>query len=954
MILKLFLPILFGLSSICYGAAPAGETWFTLKTPNFRVHHTEPLETYARHFAFSLERGLPLLEKNLKWKAPTPIDIVITDPSDSANGLAVSFPNTHIEVYSTALEHDSVLSHYYDWVNELAVHELTHIIANDSALGFYLTLRKIFGSWVKPNGLQPSWMSEGLAVYEETSLTSGGRGRSPWINALLGEAVRAGKLTSKDYTSLDRFNDGNPWWPAGNMPYLLGYTIQASGVKKKANFPGELSLNNSGLPPFAPNRNAEEVVGQDWASLWQEADIRLRERYPNHSQKTCFITQSGRLTGGHALSSDGWVYFSEESWKEGVQLSRVRADAPCGNQNVERLYHKKNGGPSQVAVAEDGSLVAFSVTNLQRFEHFFNDLYLWHRDSGKVEQITDGKRARDPAFASGYLFYIYQNSDTSHSIRRKHLASGHEEDIYVAKPLERLAGLHARGKQIAFSLHNNKGQELLVRAELDGGNLHIATASNSRTHERNPHIAADGSVWFSGTFNSPEKMAIFRRAENNKTELIYREASGFVDRPIPLDKNTLLVQAYHLGGTDIARVNIADSWQGQDPKQDVHEFLTGEAPPKDTAPKAEELASVGTISPYKSTSTPATSLWPQYWMPEFAFEEDGFLAGASTSGNDPLNYHFYALRALYDSRATFPIYWAYYRNRTYPTAFHLELKQSNSYFASTKTSNRQALYSAEAVIPLGGYTSYTLGAAFQERTLFSRKGQSVIGYQSFLYENVGKKPAAVAPNYGEVLRLYAGVYPNARNERTFVDLRPLLGIYKEGFQPSHSMSLVARAGISTNRLLASNYYLGGGQSVLTDSDFVVRGYPQDTLFGQRIAAVNFAYTLPLAHPYRGWRTNPLFLENFGLSFRADAGSANYLAVYRDGLFYHYKNQRFGKKVLTGLGLDLTTNGSFFYHIPFSLVTGAHYGLQKDNGGGTLMFIVGVNVGMPGVAGSQKH
>ena len=262
-----FLPILFALlSPFAQAAAPSGETWFTISTPNFRVHHTAPLEAYARHYAFSLERALPLIEKRLNWKAPTPVDIVVMDTSDSANGLAMNFPNTHIEVFSTPFEHDSPLTYYFDWVDELAVHELTHIVANDSALGFYLTLRSIFGSWVKPNGLEPTWLAEGLAVYEETEHTTGGRGRSPLLEAMLRTAIREDVLNSSSYTSLDRFNDGAPWWPAGNTAYLMGYSIQALAARENPGVPGSVASANAGNFPFFPNNALEDVSGRNWYS----------------------------------------------------------------------------------------------------------------------------------------------------------------------------------------------------------------------------------------------------------------------------------------------------------------------------------------------------------------------------------------------------------------------------------------------------------------------------------------------------------------------------------------------------------------------------------------------------------------------------------------------------------------------------------------------------------------
>src|SRR5690606_26132034 len=139
--------------------------------------------------------------------------------------------------------------------------------------------------------------------------------------------------------------------------------------------------------------------------IWASAPARLASRFSAPNTPTCFLTRSGRQTGGQALSPDGWVYVSEEGYDRGFWRSRVRADASCGSEDVERLYFQRWGGPSQVAVSPDGKLVAFASTHLQEFERSFSDIYLWDVERESSEQLDSGLRAREPAFAGPYLFY---------------------------------------------------------------------------------------------------------------------------------------------------------------------------------------------------------------------------------------------------------------------------------------------------------------------------------------------------------------------------------------------------------------------------------------------------------------------------------------------------------------------------------------------------------------------
>ncbi len=955
MFLLHFLPLFF-FSLSAQAAAPSGEKWLTLHTPNFRVHHTAPLEIYARTFAASLERALPKLESDLRWKLPVPVDIVVMDPSDAANGFAANFPNTHMEVYAVPFDKDSSLGHYYNWVNELATHELTHLIANDTTHGFYSPLRSIFGSWVKPNGMQANWLIEGLAVYEETAHTSGGRGRSPLFLALLREAAHTRQLTSSDYTSIDRFNDGNGWWPGRDMAYLMGYTIQALPSHNRPGLPGELSYLNAGQLPFQPNRKIESLTGKDWSTIWSESTSRLQAHLPRAQLPApCRLTRSGRHTGGQALSADGWIYFSEEDHDHGHHLARIPANAPCENTEVGRLDYRYLSAPNQIAVSADGKKVAYAAYDTAPFERFFSKLYLW--EDGSTSAIPNTLRGRDPAFTQDGLLYIRENNDTSQSILWQSLSSEQERVLFTGPPLERLSGLFVQGSTAVFSWHKNQGAERIYKLSLEGGGPVLVTRQDTAlpAYERNPFLNANGDIYFAGSYGYGPQEIYRVSAKTKNIDLVLSSRSGYVDRPIPLDAEgkSLLVQAYGLNGLDLARLESTASQASPSPKEDLHQFLTNQAPAPEPPSSPESRGdSFPPSQPYRALSSPATSLWPQYWLPEIVAAEEGFLVGASTGGNDPLEYHRYGLLAQYDTRATFPIYSAFYNNRMYKTQFFLQARQTNSYFISRDLSNRSATYSAEFGFPL--YETYlSFGAAFQERTLFGRATQSTIAFHNFNYTRVGQSPSAMEPNYGMSFNAYAAVFPKARNERLFFETRPKLDIYARGFHPSHSVSLAANAGITTNSILASNYYLGGGPSPLSPSTFVVRGYPLDTLFGQRIATVNLAYTLPLAHPHRGLGTAPLFIESWGLKFLADAGTSSLVARYRSNVFLGYEMDSFGENILSGVGVDLLLKGSAFYHLPLTLQTGIHYGLE-DRFGGDWIFFLGLNVGMFGTSSAVTN
>jgi len=87
---------------------------------------------------------------------------------------------------------------YDDWLRLVITHEYTHVLQLDMASKLPLALRSIFGRLYFPNALQPEWLIEGLATFEETELTAGGRGRSPGSEMVLRLAALEGRIPTLD------------------------------------------------------------------------------------------------------------------------------------------------------------------------------------------------------------------------------------------------------------------------------------------------------------------------------------------------------------------------------------------------------------------------------------------------------------------------------------------------------------------------------------------------------------------------------------------------------------------------------------------------------------------------------------------------------------------------------------------------------------------------------------
>lgn len=1005
------------------GVTP-GEKWLTLQTPNFRVHTTQPHERFAQVFAAHLERFLPLLEQDLAWKLKTPVDIIVHDRADTANGFAASFPSNRMEVYPVAYENESSLMDYYDWVEELAVHELTHLVANDGAQGTWRTLRSIFGTAIRPNGIQPGWLVEGLAVFEESRLTKGGRGRSIFTEALLRSAVLEGKFGSADYLRLDRLHDGVFWWPGGNTRYLLGYALLARLEKDKAKIsqlspgahagqtiPGLLSIANTSDWPYRPNGVLQDLIGYDWNHAWMALKDTLEERYGKRSDistRTCWLTEAGQFTGGIAISNDNWLYFSAHHPALGRVIARMPSDSPCIQPNTENRFApedqrihfevlEKNlayGSAARVSVQKNGGYLVFADRGFVKGGKEFLDLFIFDLAKRKKRQITTNQRARDPAFTSNdqRIVYVKNLSDGRNRIESIDLDGKNVMEHFTSDYFERLSHpVEFRGR-IYFSRHNNRGQdELLSVAEKGAQNKADRVipdfGKGAIFSERTAFIDDDGTFYYSGNYASGDetlgdgaRMEIYRwQAGMAQPEKIAAAPAGLSLWPIPLDQKNIIAATYGLRGFDLARLSSVKSEAkkkspGDAKVIDLHQFLTvgektarGQSASLTSAhdevalhasaqnralrlPANENVnARAEAFTPYKTLSSPATSLWPQYWLPMYLHATGGNLFGAATSGQDPLEYHRYFALAMYDTRAAFPSYSVNYTNTSQQIGFALQANQTNNYFSGSRSSNRFNLYSAEAfTFAYGSRTS--LGLGYQERRLGARVVNNFFPFYRVSFGGAqASNSLVIAPNRGLRIQQYIAHYPTSQGRKSFWDYRPSLELFLPGFSRSHSFSIGGTAAFSTNRDIVSNYFQGGGpiSGIGINGEYIVRGYPEDTLFGQKILTLNSAYSSPLLRINSGAGLSPFFINTLGLRFRADAGSAIRMARYRGERFLGYQGLSLTEKFIYGVGAELLLDTKIGYYAPIEFELGLHRGLDTDFGGET-RFYFGVNTGIFGI------
>ena len=252
--------------------------WTTLETPHFLIHYHQGGEEIAKQAAVIAEDVHSRLVPRIKWEPKEKTRLVLVDAMDEANGYTSPIPYNEVVLFLTQPSGGPGfgLTAYDDWLRLLITHEYTHVLHLDMVTGGPATLQKVLGRIYFPNLFQPLWMIEGLATYEETEQTSGGRGRSPGAEMVLRAAVLENAFPSLGQASV--FPDS---WPSGQVPYLFGqaftrYIAETYGREKLA----EISTVYSGRWfPFLVNSTGRKVLKADYENLWTEWQIGLGARY---------------------------------------------------------------------------------------------------------------------------------------------------------------------------------------------------------------------------------------------------------------------------------------------------------------------------------------------------------------------------------------------------------------------------------------------------------------------------------------------------------------------------------------------------------------------------------------------------------------------------------------------------------------------------------------------------
>ncbi len=977
------------LSAVLFSLLAAGSAqakldpdhrWRTIETPHFAIHFHEGCDELAARAAPIAEEAHALLAPRVGWTPRAKTRLVIADDADAAGGWATPYPYNQILITPTAplgelglgtTRHDS-------WLRLVITHEYTHVLQLDMVSRFPLALRRIFGRLYFPNTLQPEWLIEGLATFEETELTAGGRGRSPGSEMVLRMAALEGPFPTLDQMAV--FPDA---WPAGQVPYLFGESFlrHLAGRFGRESIAGLGRMYGGRSLPFLVEDTGRIILGEGYRDLWLEWSSELRERFAGQERSVATrgltpstaLTTDGRFNGSPAWSPDGRrIAWLRADGRDYPGIWDMNVDGTDRQRIVKNAFSTTSSGAT-LSWSPDGSRLYYTKQSVVRGAAVVNDVWAWDFVLRREIRITRGLRARDahPSPDGTSLALV----TASRGLTR--LALLDLDGQLPAHAPSRLRALtEFSAEQYAEPRWSPDGSQIAVSVWMPGGEKEIRVLDpGGRVLARVGHEGAlDGAPAWSPDgrrlFFSSDVSGIFNlyawNAATGEVAQVTNVLGGAFSPALSPDGRRLAFADYTARGYDIRVLELAapaaedkesagrrGGAEGRSPAAQQSEHAGGPQR-QDPAAHTGPVASTGSAADATFSATPYSPLdtiLPRLWFPWTAYSPaSGTLLGLITGGQDVLQRHRYTLTGLYAPGSGRLMHLADYAyDGLRPTLRLLSSDIDRTYrgflgdaTATRDYTERERALGVEASLDLPGFaSSQAISAGYRYREL---SGLTPLppwaGYDGTLpatgllgsarlawaYTNAHRQTFSISPEDGRRIELGLERYQEGfGSDRSFT--RATFDWNEYIALPLPRNVLAARLFVGSARgdtPRQGTFGLGGDAPgdiafALDDRSLPLRGYPAGAFRGESAVLAGLEYRFPLFEVGRGGVSAPFFLRRFHGALFVDTGEAWGNGGFRSGALH------------TGIGAEVRLDVFFSYFVPLTVRLGIAKGLDEEGG-----------------------
>src|SRR5262245_15310168 len=364
------------------------HAWFTIRTTHFYVHFTRPVEPLARRLAVHAESAYAALSKELHPPRGM-IDIVLTDDSDRSNGSATPFPTNRIVVYANPPVSDGGLRYTNDWGQMVVTHELTHIFHLDRTRGAWALSQHLIGRAALsfPNLYQPSWLTEGIAVYEESRIAGAGRIEGSEHRMIARAAAMDGSFPGIGALSLSQGR-----YPFGSSAYAFGslFIDYLARTRGEGHVRDLVEKSAASLVPYLLDIPARQSFGVSFSRGWRQ--------FRDSVAHTIRVSDAAPLQGWRELTHDGVFAFTPR-WISDTSIIYVGAPGResfaayrVGLDGRRTRVGRRNSSSANVPLP-DGSLLFSQIEYVNAYSDRSD---LWIQRGRRQHRLTSGQRLSAP------------------------------------------------------------------------------------------------------------------------------------------------------------------------------------------------------------------------------------------------------------------------------------------------------------------------------------------------------------------------------------------------------------------------------------------------------------------------------------------------------------------------------------------------------------------------------
>ncbi|MBN1595751.1 PD40 domain-containing protein [candidate division FCPU426 bacterium] len=617
-----------------YAKRPPGLDWREWETKHFVIIYPEKAAPAAARLASIAENVYPEVRGLFGYAPPGRTPVVLNTERDYANGYAQSIFRK-LEFYLAVPDDLSFGPEDPAWLESLMLHEYAHLCHGMREEGFSGWLTAVFGGVHGLNFVAPRWWVEGVAVYSETQLSTGGRGKNPYQRMKL-----AANILSAQPWSLAQIGHHPAFSYPADRIYLAGYDM-LEYLHKKTNRRGlldALSREQSAWPFFGLGNVWKKVAGYDPEFVWEQVQTELGQDFMKR-----YGAERMPLPDAVVIADDPESTYFQPQWTMDDRLLVFRQSLQKESGLVkinlrsgrEEVFSQPDmfWGRWQYLDHEDVCYGARLITHALYTDTRSADLFVVSRRGEK--RLTQQQHCWSPAYhpETGRLVCVEGHWDTAR-LRFFHPASGSWRAIPApAGAVYASPRWSFDGRWLAAAVCI-RGKQDICLVDWETGKLTPLTGWDT-AGDFNPVWSRDGKyILFVSDRGGTHQIYAYEM----ETRLLYRVTDarlGAFDPAVSPENGRIAFVEYCPGNRQ--QVVIApfakDGWvltpfpaSGQQPESDTRFQLP---PVKGRAYSAW---------PY---------LLPSLWLPMAGWDQDGLLIGMASAQQDPLESHMWQGRLLF-------------------------------------------------------------------------------------------------------------------------------------------------------------------------------------------------------------------------------------------------------------------------------------------------------------------